>query len=216
MLGALLSAGSSLLGGLLGKSAADKDRKLQKKAMTEGIQMRVADAQKAGVHPIYALGAPTFSPSPVGTGGIESAFANMGSALSDVTNKKQGHVGKSILAGMDALTLERAGLENELLRAQIRNANRAGLPPAVGPTSDLLLPLGNRKTVPMTPGPSSTAQRIQDEYGDLAENVYGSARAAVDISDNLLARTGIKQFLNYYFSRPAGRPGGYPRFGGRR
>lgn len=59
--GSLISAGGSLLGGLLGKSSADKRAKqtaaLAREMAQYGIRWKVKDAKKAGIHPLYALGA---------------------------------------------------------------------------------------------------------------------------------------------------------------
>jgi len=45
----------------LGQIGSQQDWSKQKRLAQEGIQWRVADAKKAGIHPLYALGAPTMS-----------------------------------------------------------------------------------------------------------------------------------------------------------
>lgn len=70
-----ISAGANILGGLLGSSATSKANKTQERIWSEqrrdqldslqhGIRWRVNDAQQAGIHPLFALGAniPTYSP----------------------------------------------------------------------------------------------------------------------------------------------------------
>ncbi|AXL15473.1 DNA pilot protein [Microviridae sp.] len=75
MLGAILGAGASLLGGLIGKSASESsDRsnramsreqaQYQKEFAQHGIRWKVEDAKKAGLHPLAALGAQTASYQP--------------------------------------------------------------------------------------------------------------------------------------------------------
>lgn len=93
MLGAILGAGASLLGGLMGRSnnndniaaqeranaanvamqretnaamLADKqkDRDLQQTFAQQGIQWKAKDALAAGIHPLYAMGANTVSYAP--------------------------------------------------------------------------------------------------------------------------------------------------------
>lgn len=66
---ALIQAGGSLLGGLIGKKSQE-DANAQNAAKQEefakhGIQWRVEDAKRAGLHPLYALGGSgaSFSPS---------------------------------------------------------------------------------------------------------------------------------------------------------
>lgn len=134
MLGALLSAGTSLLGGLLGKSSTDKANEinqqnalrqeaLQREFAQSGIQWKVEDAKKAGVHPLYALGAQTTSYSPVSVGavgdnslasGVASAGQDLSRAIAATSSKPT-----RTAAIAEALTLEKGALENDLLRAQI-------------------------------------------------------------------------------------------------
>lgn len=65
----LLSLGASVLGGIAGNSRANRNAREARRQfdvqMNESIQRRVNDARKAGVHPLFALGAsvggsPTF------------------------------------------------------------------------------------------------------------------------------------------------------------
>lgn len=60
-----IPAAAQALGALSGQSESKKNREMQERFATEGIQMRVKDAEKAGVHPVYALGANTPSYTPV-------------------------------------------------------------------------------------------------------------------------------------------------------
>lgn len=66
--GALIGAGSNLLGGLFSSKSNLKATKAQIEAQREfaqhGVSWRVADAKAAGLHPLYALGAqtPSFTP----------------------------------------------------------------------------------------------------------------------------------------------------------
>jgi len=214
----ILSAIGGMLGAGLNFLQSNKAAKQQEDFAKNAISYRVADAKNAGIHPIYALGANVAMPSPVAVGDLAGPLANMGASIDDVVNKRRTAQADSAASKLEALTLERASLENDHLRAQIRKMNSPGLPPALVTSGDLALPLGNRQSLPFTPGPSSTAQRVQDEYGDIAENVYGTSRAVTDISDNLLSRTGVKDLLNWYFSERGmpKRNAGFPRFGGRR
>lgn len=134
MLGALIEAGSSLLGGLLNRSSAQDANKqqmaiaqqniaLQKEFAQNGIQWKAADAAKAGIHPLYALGANTVSFSPVSVGStadssmgnaVASAGQDIGRAMAASSSEKT-----RAAATLTALQLERGALENELLRSQI-------------------------------------------------------------------------------------------------
>ena len=208
LLGGIIGAGANIIGGLLGKSEADAQMDFQKRAMKNRIQWTVADANKAGVSPIYALGAPTFNPSPV-MSGMPEAMANAGQDIAravDATqdaNEKATAYTKSI----QALNIQRMGLENELLGAQISKIRQPGSPPAapggsalipgqgsgtvgkvkidpdVGPMV-LRVPGRNGGPMDFVTGPTSNSQTIADQYGDAAQEVYGMYRLANDALAN--------------------------------
>lgn len=136
-LGALISGGASLLGGLFGKSEDKKIARMniahQKEFAQHGVRWKVDDARAAGIHPLYALGAQTHSFSPVTAGsslsdGIRSAGQDFGRAI-DATRTKGERVDAHARA-IQALTLQRGQLENQLLATQIRKLNQTGSPPA--------------------------------------------------------------------------------------
>lgn len=137
MLPALIGAAAGLAGGLLNKSSADSAREasiqhslrqeaLQKEFAQSGIQWRVEDAKKAGIHPIYALGGSGASYSP--TSSNFTADTSMGSALAQAGQDISSSMQKTQTAGarVDAytaaaqkLSLEKGSLENELLRTEL-------------------------------------------------------------------------------------------------
>ncbi|AZL83001.1 DNA pilot protein [Apis mellifera associated microvirus 42] len=134
MLGALISAGSSILGGILGnkaaKSAATQQAKLQKQFAQNGIQWKVEDAKKAGVHPLYALGANTIAYSPQSVGdslgpAIASAGQDIGRAIDSGRT-----TGERLTARLGALQIQRAELENAKLASEIRLMQQPGTAPA--------------------------------------------------------------------------------------
>lgn len=136
MLGALIGAGTQLLGGLLGRDSAqkqaDKNAALQREFAQSGIQWKVEDAKKAGVHPLYALGASTHSFSPVSISDpLPAAMANAGQDLSRAMTSTATPTQRQTAFGsaMESLTLEKAGLENQLLRSQIVRMNQTSSPP---------------------------------------------------------------------------------------
>lgn len=112
------------------EDAAAANAQVQREFAQQGIQWRVEDARKAGIHPLYALGSGGASASPVAVGDTA-----MGSAIADFGQ----NVGRAIDATRSApardssrlsdLQLERAALENQLLRAQITQVHRASNPP---------------------------------------------------------------------------------------
>lgn len=111
--GALISAGGSLLGGLLG-SNSDKKLAAQNREYQENqLQYMVRDAKKAGISPLAALGQADYA-RPLQSQGnpLGQGIANAGAAL-----------GKGISSIQTAQQIERGDLENDLLRAQIKQAN---------------------------------------------------------------------------------------------
>lgn len=137
MIGSLISAGSSLLGGLLGansaKKAAEQQYRQQKEFAQQGIQWKVADAKKAGIHPLYALGANTTSYAPVSVGNVNpaSGLAEAGQDISralDVTRSASGKM-DAFTQTAQSLQLRRMGLENELLASQIAKTRQGSNPP---------------------------------------------------------------------------------------
>jgi len=194
MLGALLGAAGSIGSALLGNSAASKQAKLQKQFAKNAIQWKVADAEKAGIHPLYALGANTVSYSPVsvGTPDLGAMGQDIGQAIDRVANPSEKAGG-----ALAALTLERAGLENDLLRAQIARAriNVAGMVP--GPANVL---------APTTKSPLTEDGNWvvgNPDAGQAIENAY--QEAGLPISALFLLRDFLTNAKNRYYKGPSDR-----------
>lgn len=131
--GSVIGAGISGLAGIAGgainasasKSAARAQVRLQREFAQNGIQWRVEDAKKAGIHPLYALGANTATYTPV---------SQDSSALGNAVADAGAYLGKAVDQAIDAPTrkaleqenLEYARLMREgnlaLMREQIRGA----------------------------------------------------------------------------------------------
>lgn len=105
----------------------------QKNAAQMGVRWRTEDAKAAGIHPLYAIGAPSFNPSPINVGPTISgdqergpdyggAFARMGQGLeraymaTRTKEERQMTIEDIILREQN---LERSALSNDLIRAQI-------------------------------------------------------------------------------------------------
>lgn len=141
MFGELLSFGGNLLGGLFGKSsaekAAQKQYEQQKEFAQEGIRWRVADAKAAGIHPLAALGAQTHSYAPTAFNDpLPQALANAGQDLGRAIDA--GRTGRERVDAytktVQDLSLRRMGLENELLASQIQKVRQPGHPPPIPST----------------------------------------------------------------------------------
>lgn len=137
MLGSLISAGASLLGGLFGQNSQDKQMQMQINAQREfaqnGIQWKVADAGKAGVHPLYALGANTHSFSPIGIGGnpMGEGIAQAGQDIGRAIQSKATTFERAYQTKLAELQLRRGELENTLLASQIARLNQPAQPPGM-------------------------------------------------------------------------------------
>lgn len=129
---AIIGAAGSLAAAGLSAFGANKDRQMQEKFARSGIQWKVEDAEKAGVHPLFALGAQTHSFAPVGVGTaaahLESAGQDIGRAVA--AGQPEGIRMADYTRKLQDLQLTRAGLENELLASQIAKIRQAGTPPA--------------------------------------------------------------------------------------
>lgn len=153
---ALISAGANILGGILGKSSSDaanaaardmaaQNIALQREFAQNGIQWRVEDAKKAGIHPIYALGSGGASFSPVSANfsadtSLPNALAAAGQDIGRAVDSTRTAADRTSARVATTLALEKAGLENDLLRAEIasktgrlRQVTQPAMPAAVDP-----------------------------------------------------------------------------------
>lgn len=101
------------------KDANAANERMQREFAQNGVRWRVEDAKAAGLHPLFAVGAQgsQASPSHVGDSSLGNAMSNMGQGISRAINATR----TSEEREMFVLNMERAGLENELLRARIKS-----------------------------------------------------------------------------------------------
>lgn len=139
-IGAAAIIGSGLLGKKTERDIAAADRRLQYDFAQQGIQWRVADAKKAGVHPLYALGANIPTYSPVARAGGDSFAESLGLAgqkIGDAIGQRADEERrKKDEARRRALEDDRIRAETQLLRSQIAGQNlknvNSNRPPVVG------------------------------------------------------------------------------------
>ena len=85
--GSVISGLSGVAGGMINatqsKTIAREQMRLQKEFAQNGIQWKVDDARRAGIHPLYALGANTATYTPVSqdSAGLGNAVADAGAYL---------------------------------------------------------------------------------------------------------------------------------------
>jgi len=194
---ALVGAAGSLIGGFFDRKnsqeTADKNIALQKEFAQQGIGWKVKDAKRSGIHPLYALGAQTHSFSPVQVG--ETNFANIGQDLGRAAGAALSADTKAdVTTKAAALSLENQGLQNEMLRAQIRQLNnKAQVPPppqAIGDPKHKLtdpelmtgLKFGGA-SIQIDPN-FSNMQSFEDRYGEdnpISKYVIGPSIVGADL-----------------------------------
>lgn len=115
-----ISAAGNLLGGFLSdKATGSMNREnlalgreqmaMQREFAQHGLRWKVEDAKRAGIHPLYAVGAPAQSPSPVSVTQQPKTGVAEGLAAA----------GQNISRAVQATMSERERLQNDLLKAQI-------------------------------------------------------------------------------------------------
>lgn len=138
MLGPILAAGASIAGGLLSAKSQDKANKqaeanalrqeaLQKEFAQSGIQWKVKDAEAAGVHPLFALGANTTSYQPTNVGGGATDFGFLGEAGQNIgraIDATRSTPASAMALQLGKIQLEGAQLDNDLKRTQLASAIR--------------------------------------------------------------------------------------------
>lgn len=157
-LGSIVGAVGSIAGGILGANSAQNvagmNYEAQKEFAQNGIRWKVEDAKRAGIHPLYALGASTQGYSPttgyIGDYGISDAAAHFGQGYERAQQAKMTKEERDKQDVRDAIqdmaALEDLNQKRRLNDAQIRLANseifrnfalstnalrKTGLPPAM-------------------------------------------------------------------------------------
>ena len=174
--GPLISAGASIIGAKMSADSSAKaarlnaiaqatenninreyNERLQKEFAQQGIRWRVEDARAAGIHPLAALGAQTQSFSnhvggsiaPFSGDSIGSGIASAGQDLSRAFDamRTKGEKTDAYTKSVQELSLQKMGLENQLLASQIAKINQAGQPPGMpggaGPSGASIKALGS-------------------------------------------------------------------------
>lgn len=203
--GSLISAGSSLLGSLFGGSG-DTDWRRQKTVMKNQIQWKVADAKAAGISPLYALGAPTTSWS--GSVGSEPSIGNTLASMGQDIGRAVAAKSTDAERAIQALTLDKAALENEFLREQIRSIRtrtiRESAPPLPGLVPERAVPPQRTTGVNFGRGSKShprfsDAQTYEDRYGELGGSILG----LINIPADAIHNTDVSKLNSNPYNSPA-------------
>lgn len=182
----IIPAAADLLGGALSQQeanqASQQDYEQAKEFAQMGVRWRVADARAAGISPLVAMGANIASPPATNVGGgMGEALSRMGQDVSRAIRTSEGPVERAL----NALTIERGTLENELLRTRLMREKSAQLGPG-GPVD--LQPA--KRTMEDPGNPAAEAGGIpgvayeRGPYGNLVP--IPSQGVAENIEDNWL------------------------------
>lgn len=171
-------------------------------AIRQSIVGKVAAAKEAGISPLYALGAPVMSASSaVGTGGTTGGqLSSMGQDISGAVAKGMTPTEKQL----EALALEKAGLENEHLRAQIGYVKAQTLGatnPGMGIPEVVQNPQRTKGVnlfgypFEFAPSTSDVGNSTENRYGDseIIQMITGAPVLAQDIWWNSMLRKAINE-----------------------
>lgn len=197
----IFGAIGGLLGGIFGNRAAEKQAAAQRaweaQVYKNQIQWKVADARKAGLHPLAAMGHSMVSPTATsfGTPDYSSMGQNIGRAVDAVTSNEEKV--DDYTKTVQALNVQRLDLENDLIRTQLVNSASAlnrqpSSPPtfdgraAASPVADLKPEKQESytlfgKTFKQDPR-FSAAERIQNVFGEPAEWPYALVKMLAELN----------------------------------
>lgn len=173
-----------LTGGLF--SAVDKPKADYSGAKNQ-ISWRVADAKRAGIHPLAALGVPSMGPI-VSQSNMAPWAADAASNLAGMASRREQETLaaeklRSDIALNNAMRVESMSrTANNYVEGQKLHSDLARSRQALNASQDQTLKLmpGDLKL-----GPHASAQEFEDEYGDAASWVYGAGRLLNDTLDQL-------------------------------
>lgn len=203
MLGNIISAGASILGGFMNKSSADKSREATERMAAEniaqqrefaknGLTWKIDDAIRNAdkIHPIYSMGSAGASFSPVtaafpADNSMGNAVASAGQDIGRAVNATatQGQRATAFTAAAQAISLEKGQLENELLKQQLASQNARLRQNATPPS-----PIGADPY--LIDGQSSSGPAFKDKQGERIPSAPGAPQQEHgSISDIGFART---------------------------
>ncbi|MEM2002475.1 MAG: hypothetical protein QXT77_07520 [Candidatus Methanomethylicaceae archaeon] len=224
-IGDAIGAIGEIGGALIGKKSAEKanKRNLQAQAYMaqRAIRWRVADARKAGIHPLFALGAQTasFTPSiqPTTDGsGIANAASHIGNAFDRRKAEKLEQETAAVAAAESASRINANNAQADFYRAQAESSRHMRgqqsalvtqdgaakaesqiAPPAPAQSVDVA---GSR----VLPRPGwSNAEDFETRYGELGGLAAGVVNTVVDTAHNLgYDQSVTKSVIDYLSGMP--------------
>lgn len=199
MLGNLISAAASFIGGKRAAKSQQRANEIndlrQREFAQQGIQWRVKDAERAGIHPLYALGAntPTYSPAQTGTGdgGIAGAGQDLGRAVSSMYGTKNAE-DRAFMRAHRNLTLKGMELNNALIASKIATVRQPGTPPMAASGAS------NRMLIDGQPGSGQIDERAMRREGP-HPTVKSTEAGAVTDTGLARTQTGYAPIMSHDF-----------------
>jgi len=202
-IGSAIDAVTGLKNNRSAKKEAAANRQLQMDTLQNQIQWRVADAKKAGIHPMAALGFTGMSFTPSSTNFQDSTFGAVGQDISRAMAAGQTEAERRRAAGAATLAasqeaeynqarIANMNMETELLRSQIARLNSAQVGPSL-PAAGSVSPQPDRVTVGSPGAPERSPGVITDYSLSRTSNGYGivpSADTKQRIEDNFMLEMG--------------------------
>lgn len=200
-LAALGKIGAAVLPGLMdmgGNAAgASSSENFQAKAMHHSVAWRVADAKRAGIHPLYALGMPAMSPAPTQFN-TEGAFQNMGQnferarmAQLDADERAKVRAQTNLVSAdqvrANKLSLDNMELQNALLLSQVVRSQGAQMG-APGPTVNAPVGSVNRYPDSVTVGSVGAPEQAPGNVTDYSFGEAGAGRYTIVPSSDMKQR----------------------------
>jgi len=220
--GTVASGVLGIAGDFLGGSSGPSDGGLgaqmamQREFAKKGIRWRVKDAQKAGIHPLAALGANVSMPAAIGVNTDAGRRPNLAGSLAaagqDITRALAARKSPHELR-MERLRERELQSQIDLNQAEIDYRNsvaRQRLQPGHPPPTETVEPVGRVQAVPgRLPGghglpwdisSGMSAEDFENEYGEAGGLIYGAGKL---VGDGL--RTVRNPIRRWYRTHPAGR-----------
>lgn len=200
LIGAAIGAGASLIGANMADRRAEQNAErniaMQKEFAQQGIRWKVADAEAAGVHPLYALGAQThsFAPVSVGSSNMAASLSSMGQNVGRAIHatSTQPERASAYQEAAQTLQLDNMALQNQILASRLAGLRQTqsapplpgGYPATETPIDPKLEPQNRliiaNDEIRANPG-WSPAKVVEDQWGEGAADLYGIPKSLVDL-----------------------------------
>lgn len=212
--GSLISGIGKIIGADMESNTAENiaaaNQANQMAALQHGVQWKVEDAKRAGIHPLFALGASTGTFTPVSQSVPDwgDALGSMGQGVGRAAGALADEPQRQMLLEGARLDLDHKRISNDIARADLASKlatlSQAGNPPPFPSNSVIspgaLLRGGKSEDVRIEPDsrqfmkfgkrePSLSnapdAQIIENRYGDLVQELYGLGLLGADVFNNV-------------------------------